>query len=83
MIPSIIIAIFSHWEELTTAFRDGCIYVWESIVNAFGSAVEWFKSNVIQPVTKFFSDLWSAISTGATDTWDSIVDALYFGGNLV
>ena len=80
VIPSIIIAIFSHWEELTTAFRDGCIYVWESIVNAFGSAVEWFNVNVIQPVTKFFSDLWSAISTGATDTWDSIVDAFTSAG---
>ena len=50
--------------------------------NAFGSAVEWFNVNVIQPVTKFFSDLWSAISTGATDTWDSIVDA-FTSANLV
>ena len=81
LIPAVIITVISHWKELATAIGYACIYAWNSIVNAFGTAAEWFNTTVIQPIAKFFTDLWNSISTWASDTWDSIVNAFTSAGN--
>lgn len=78
---SVITAIALNWEELTQVISTWASNTWDSIVNAFGTAAEWFNTTVIQPIAKFFSDLWNSISTWASDTWDSIVNAFTSAGN--
>lgn len=78
---SVITAIALNWEELTQVISAWASNTWDSIVNAFGTAAEWFNTTVIQPIAKFFSNLWNSISTWASDTWDSIVNAFTSAGN--
>ena len=47
----------------------GC---WAIIQRVFEVVGDWFNKNVIQPVSKFFSDMWDTISTAAKTTWDTI-----------
>lgn len=45
---------------------------WDEICAFFAPAVEWFNTNVIQPVGEFFSGLWGSISQWASDAWEDI-----------
>lgn len=45
---------------------------WDEICAFFAPAVEWFDTNVIQPVGEFFSGLWGSISQWASDAWEDI-----------
>lgn len=45
---------------------------WDEICAFFAPAVEWFDTNVIQPVGEFFSGLWGSISQWASDAWKDI-----------
>ena len=47
----------------------GC---WEIIKRVFEIVADWFNKNVIQPVSKFFSDMWDKISEAAKTAWDGI-----------
>lgn len=47
----------------------GC---WEIIKRVFSVVGDWFNTNVIQPVSKFFTAMWDKISTAAKTTWDAI-----------
>ena len=47
----------------------GC---WAIIQRVFEVVGDWFNKNVIQPVSKFFGDMWSKISTAAKTAWDKI-----------
>ena len=47
----------------------GC---WTIIQRVFEVVGDWFNKNVIQPVSKFFTDMWDTISTSAKTTWDAI-----------
>ena len=58
---------------------DGLIYLvqviidkWDEICAFFAPAVEWFYTNVIQPVGEFFSSLWESIPLWASDAWENI-----------
>ena len=46
---------------------------WENIVNFFASIPEWFVTNVVEPVSNFFSDMWNGIVGFAQGAWDGIV----------
>lgn len=46
---------------------------WDKICEWFGKAVEWIDKNVIQPVCKFFEDLWEDIAEFFSNLWDDIV----------
>lgn len=50
----------------------GC---WAIICRVFEVAGTWFNDNVIQPVAKFFTDLWNKISSAAEEAWDKISGA--------
>lgn len=47
----------------------GC---WEIIQKVWEIVSEWFDTNVIQPVSSFFSNMWTSIKTFATDCWKGI-----------
>lgn len=44
----------------------GC---WEIIKRVYEIVAEWFDKNVIQPVSKFFTDMWTKISDAAKTAW--------------
>ena len=48
------------------------IIYWDEICAFFASAAGWFNTNVIQPIGKFFSGLWTYISQWASDAWEGI-----------
>lgn len=50
----------------------GC---WEIIKTAWGIAANWFNTNVITPVSAFFSNAWNGISTAASTAWSNIKSA--------
>ena len=45
---------------------------WDEICAFFAPAVEWFDTNIIQPVGEFFSGLWESISKWASGAWEDI-----------
>ena len=47
----------------------GC---WDIIELAWNGACTWFDENVIQPISGFFTDLWTDIETLASDAWEGI-----------
>ena len=49
----------------------GC---WTIIQRVFEVVGDWFNKNVIQPVSKFFTDMWDTISTAAKTAWKFISD---------
>lgn len=50
----------------------GC---WEIIQTAWSIAANWFNTNVITPVSTFFSNAWNGISTAAGTAWSNIKSA--------
>lgn len=44
----------------------------ELIKVVWGTVSEWFNTNVIQPVTNFFSSMWNGIKTAASTAWNFI-----------
>lgn len=48
---------------------EGC---WETITIVWGIFSEWFDETVIQPVARFFSNLWNDISSWAISAWEDI-----------
>lgn len=52
--------------------------LWDSLVQIFGQLATWFWKNVIQPVRKFFVDLWNGIKEGASNAWNAIAE--FFSG---
>lgn len=64
---AIVAIIAAYWDELKAA----AVKCWDAIKQAWNSAGEWFSTNVIQPIVKFFTGLWKDIQK----IWDSISDA--------
>ena len=48
---------------------EGC---WEIVKAVWEIVAEWFDTNVIEPVSGFFSELWEGIKTAATTAWEGI-----------
>jgi phage-related protein len=65
----------SVWQTLSDIFYNigviasGC---WEIIKAVWGIVCNWFDTNVIQPVSNFFTQLWATISTAAINAWNGI-----------
>ena len=47
----------------------GC---WEVIKAVWAVVSTWFNTNIIQPVSTFFSNMWTGIKTWAIDAWNGI-----------
>lgn len=47
----------------------GC---WEVIKTVWAVVSTWFNTNIIQPVSTFFSNMWTGIKTWAIDAWNGI-----------
>ena len=67
------------WGSVSKTFEDifyniGVIAngTWETITIVWGIASEWFGVNFIQPISAFFSDLWTSIYSWASEAWTNI-----------
>ena len=65
----------SIWQTISDIFYNigviasGC---WLIIETAWGIAAQWFNTKIIQPVSTFFSNLWTGIRTAAINSWNGI-----------
>ena len=67
-------SIWNYYESVINVvigLAKGC---WAIIQRVFEVVGEWFKKNVIDPVVKFFTTLWTTISDAAKNAWDFIVN---------
>lgn len=65
----------SIWQTISDIFYNigviasGC---WEIIKAVWAVVSEWFDTNIIQPVSTFFTGLWNGISNAAIAAWEGI-----------
>ncbi len=45
---------------------------WDKIKGVLGKVGKWINDNVIKPIKIFFSNLWSKLKSGASNTWNGI-----------
>ena len=75
-------ALYSFTEWLSD-ISDNIIGFFTNVGNWIGDAVyngvqvilgipEWINTNVIKPITNFFSDMWNSINDFASNTWEGI-----------
>ena len=76
----------SIWQTISDIFYNigviagGC---WEIIKTIWGIVSEWVNENVITPVSDFFSQLWTGISTWAINAWTNIKSVFATIGNWI
>ena len=76
----------SIWQTISDIFYNIGVIVsgcWEIIKAAWAIVSEWFDTNVIQPVSGFFSELWTGIKEAAVSAWEGIKAALVTFGNWI
>lgn len=56
---------------------------WDEIKEVLGVVGNWINEHIIQPVVKFFQELWEKISTGVTNAWNGIIGVLSTVGNWI
>ena len=60
------------WADIKKSLSDA----WDNIKLIFDKISSWVYDNVIEPVSDFFTDLWSGFSDGADTAWTNIVQTL-------
>ncbi len=60
------------WADIKTSLSNA----WDNIKLIFDKISGWVYDNVIEPVSGFFTDLWSGFSDGADTAWTNIVQTL-------
>lgn len=58
--------------KVIVGLAKGC---WNIIKRVFEVVGDWFNKNVIQPVSKFFTDMWKTVSDAAKTAWTVISGA--------
>lgn len=66
----IIILLIKNWDKV----KEVAGKVWDWIVEKWGQASEWFRTNVTEPVAEWFSTAWENIKEWATNAWEKIKD---------
>ena len=56
---------------------------WDKIKEVMSKVGDWINEHIIQPVVKFFQELWEKISTGVTNAWNGIKGVLSTVGNWI
>lgn len=81
----------SIWTTISDVFYNigviasGC---WQIIQRAWELASGWFRDHVIQPVSNFFTTLWTGIATWASQAWSRICAVFqgvggWFSANII
>lgn len=84
LLVSAIVLLIQNWDTV----KEVAIKVWDKIKEAWGKAGEWFSSNVVEPVKKFFSDLEAKISesfenakNAISNVWGTVTE--WFSTNII
>ena len=65
------LAVYKFWDEIVIWTKEA----WEKVKEIWGKAGEWFRKNVVLPVSNFFKVLWDGIKNAAIASWDGIKNA--------
>ena len=65
---AIVVVVIKYWDQIKAA----CISAWEGIKSVCSTIGNWFNTNVIQPVVRFFTNLWTSIK----NIWNNIVNVV-------
>ena len=68
---AIIIICVKHWDK----FVDACKKAWEKVKSTLSKWGSWINTNVVNPVVRFFKDLWSSIKSIWTGIKESVSQA--------
>lgn len=79
---AIIVLVTEYWDQISVAATNACNAVlsavqsaWSWVCNLFIGIGDWINTNVIQPVVRFFTNLWNSI----VNIWNNIVNAIKVG----
>ena len=88
---AVVILIMTHWEEISSFFRE----LWIDVYNGFFSAMNWIKNLFLDytpqgliykhwdGIVNYFSNLWARVKAIFTNAWGSIKTFFGFGdGNI-
>lgn len=82
-LPALISGVGALIMGLVAALPSLLQAVWETITLFFAPLGAWFDTNVIQPVGKFFADLWQGIKDGVSSAWDWICSVFSVAGSWI
>lgn len=68
---AIIVIIIKYWDEI----KGAGVKAWEAIKTAWNAVANWFNEKIIQPIIKFFTNLWNKITSIATNIKNGVVNA--------
>ena len=71
LLVAAIVLLIQNWDTVKAAG----VVCWEAIKEAWNNVSSWFKTNITDPVTNFFSGMWDGLKNGASDAWDGIKNA--------
>lgn len=64
-----VVLLIKNWDTVKAV----AIKCWESIVDAWNVASDWFNDKVVEPIKEFFDNLWGDIKLACSNCWDGIV----------
>ena len=65
---AIVVLLVTHWDQVKAAGAAA----WDWIKNAWSTAGNWFNTNVVMPISGFFTNLWAGVSGAAGQAWNNI-----------
>ena len=68
---AIIILLVKNWDKV----KEVAVKCWAKIKETWGKVKDWFSEKVVQPVKKFFGNMFDAISDKVSSVKKNIVDA--------
>lgn len=76
---AIIIVCVKNWDKIKVAAENA----WNAMKNAFSKAAAWMNTNVIQPIVKYFKEMWANV-VNIFDLIKNVIHvALLFIANLI
>lgn len=64
-----VVLLVKNWDTVKAV----AIKCWDSIVDAWNVASDWFNDKVVEPIKEFFDKLWEDIKLACSSCWDGIV----------
>lgn len=65
---AVIILCVKHWDDIKTA-ASNC---WDKIKSVWETVSNWFNTNIIEPISNFFTSMWDNLKNGAKNAWEGI-----------
>ncbi len=65
---AVIILCVKHWDDIKSA-ATSC---WDKIKSVWETVSNWFNTNIIEPISNFFTGMWDNLKNGAKNAWEGI-----------